>query len=379
MRRRWLARQAVNFLLWTLFAVYMALQEHYNALVMGQPMAWGRTFRAEFAYAYLWALLTPVIVRLANRFPVDQRGWYRTLPVHLVACALLTAVQKSVFVVLVPPMSPQWRVHDLASLVRIILVGMDYGVLLYGIVLLVHYALEYYSRYQEGRVRGSQLETRLAQAQLQALKMQLQPHFLFNTLHSISTLVQEDPAAAEAMIARLSELLRLSLENNGIQQVPLSKELEFIESYLGIEQIRFEDRMQVRFDIDPETLDAQVPNLILQPLVENAIHHGIGGGSGNQIEIRSRHAEGQLILQVLDNGPGLGDANAAGQPSKGVGLANTRARLETLYGKAHYFVVRSASNGGVEAAISIPFEPPPGSISHDRNRNSKNQDVDCGR
>ena len=250
--------------------------------------------------------------------------------------------------------------------------------MLYGIVLLVHYALKYYARYQEGRVRASQLETRLAQAQLQALKMQLQPHFLFNTLHSISTLVQEDPAAAEAMIARLSELLRLSLENNGVQQVPLSKELEFIESYLGIEQIRFEDRMQVRYDIDPETLDAQVPNLILQPLVENAIHHGIGGGSG-RIEIRSRHAEGKLILQVLDNGPGLGDPNASVQPGKGLGLANTRARLETLYGKAHDFVVRGASNGGVEAAILIPFEPQAGSIPHDRNRNSKNQDADRGR
>jgi len=377
MRRRWLALLALDFSLWSVFAVYMALQEHYNALVIGRPMAWGYSLRAEFAYAYLWALLTPLILWLANRFPVDQRGWYRTLPVHVVACVLLTAVQKTVYIVLVPPMSREWRVHDVASLIRIIMVGMDYGVMLYGIVLLVHYALKYYSHYQEGRVRASQLETRLAQAQLQALKMQLRPHFLFNTLHSISSLVQEDPAAAEAMIARLSELLRLSLESNGVQQVPLSKELEFIESYLGIEQIRFEDRMHVRFDIDPETLDALVPNLILQPLVENAIHHGIGGGSGDRIEIRSRHAEGKLILQVLDNGPGLGHPSACGQPGTGLGLANTRARLETLYGKTHDFVVRTASNGGVEAAIRIPFESPTGSGPHDRN--CQNQNADRGR
>jgi two-component system LytT family sensor kinase len=379
MRRRWLAHLALNFSLWSLFAVYMALQEHYTALIIGKPMAWSYTIRGEFTYAYLWALLTPLILWLARRFPVDQRGWYRVLPVHVAACILLSAVQKSILVFLVPPMSPQWRVHDVASLARIILVGMDYGVMIYGIVLLVHYALTYYAHYQEGRVRASQLETRLAQAQLRALKMQLQPHFLFNTLHSISTLVQEDPAAAEAMIARLSELLRLSLENNGVQQVPLSKELEFIESYLGIEQIRFEDRMQVSFDIEPQTLDAQVPNLILQPLVENAVHHGIGGGMGNRIEIRSRHAEGKLILQVLDNGPGLGDPHASVQPGKGLGLANTRARLETLYGKAHDFVVRSASNGGVEAAILIPFEPQAGSIPHDRNRNCENQNADRGR
>jgi two-component system LytT family sensor kinase len=372
MRRSWVAHQALNFSLWSLFAVYMTLQEHYIALIIGKPMTWWYTIRGEFVYAYLWALLTPLIVWLATRFPVDRRGWYRVVPIHVLACVLLSAVQKTILVALVPPISPEWRVHDVASLVRIILVGMDYGVMLYGIVLLVHYALKYYDHYQEGRVRASQLEARLAQAQLQALKMQLHPHFLFNTLHSISTLVQEDPAAAEMMIARLSELLRLSLENSGVQQVPLSKELEFIESYLGIEQIRFEDRMQVRFDIDPETLDAQVPNLILQPLVENAVHHGIGGGSGDRIEIRSRHADGQLILQVLDNGPGLGDPNVPIQPGKGLGLANTRARLETLYGKAHNFVVRSASNGGVEAAILIPFEPRAGSISDDRNRNCKN-------
>ncbi|MBZ5592170.1 MAG: histidine kinase [Acidobacteriia bacterium] len=367
MLRRWLTRQAVTFLLWSLFAVYMALQEHYTALIVGKPMTWSYTIRAEFIYAYLWALLTPLILWLADRFPVDQHGWYRMAPVHVVSCLALTSIQRSALVLLHPPMSKEWRVHDFASLVRIIIVSLDYGVMLYGIVLLVHYALKYYARYQEGRVKSSQLETRLAQAQLQALKMQLQPHFLFNTLHSIATLVPEDPEAAETMIARLSELLRLSLENNGVQKVPLSKELEFIESYLGIEQIRFEDRMTVKFDIDPETLDAEVPNLILQPLVENAIHHGIGGGSGGRIEIRSRYSEGKLILQVLDDGPGLNDENPSSPSGTGLGLANTRARLETIYGKEHDFVVRSASNGGVEAAILIPFKPQTQPTSHDRN------------
>ena len=333
----------------------MTVEEHYTAIMIGKPMTWSRLIRAEASYAYLWALLTPLIVWLAERFPLDQRRWYRTAPAHALACVVLTAVHKSLHVILSPVMSPEWRVYDLASLARIIWVSIDYGVLLYGIVLLVHYALKYYARYQEGRVRASQLEAELAQAQLQALKMQLQPHFLFNTLHSIATLVLEDPEAAEAMIARLSELLRLSLENHGIQQVPLSKELEFTESYLGIEQIRFEDRMKVKFDISPETLDAQVPNLILQPLVENAVHHGIGGGSG-RIEICSRHREGRLILQVLDNGPGLGDESVSKTCGKGLGLANTRARLERIYGNKHDFVVRTASNGGVEAVIFIPFE-----------------------
>src|SRR6266849_1875780 len=334
----------VIFASWSLFAAFMAVQEHYTAQVMGKPMTWAYTFRAEFTYAYLWAFLTPCILWLAKRFPVDQRNWYRAAPLHATACVLIVAVQKSAYVLLVPAYSPHWQVHDLASWLRSVVVSLDYGVLLYGIVLLIHYAVEYYARYHEGRIKGSQLETRLAQAQLNALKMQLHPHFLFNTLHSISTLVNEDPEAAEAMIARLSELLRISLENTGAQEVPLSQELEFVERYLEIEQIRFEDRLRVRFDIDPQTLDAQVPNLILQPLVENAIHHGIAGASRGCIEIRSRIMEGKLLLQVLDNGPGLSGEVVQSRSGTGLGLANTRARLDALYGKAHDFIVRSASN-----------------------------------
>jgi two-component system, LytTR family, sensor kinase len=359
MRARWWVEWAVIFALWSLFATFMTLQAHYNQQIVGWPITWAHAFRAEFAYAYVWALLTPLILWLARRFRVDRRGWYRVALVHAFACLIIAGVQKTVYVLLVPPMRIEYQPHDLAGFTRSIILTMDYGVMLYGIVLLIHYTLEYYARYQEGRVRASQLETRLVESQLQALKMQLHPHFLFNTLHSISSLVQEDPEAAEAMIARLSELLRLSLENTGAQEVPLSKELEFVERYLEIEQIRFEDRLHVRFDIDPQTLDAHVPNLILQPLVENAIHHGIGAGRGGQIEIRSSVAEGKLHLQVMDDGIGLRGDAAPPRLGSGVGLTNTRARLEAIYGKEHNFVLRDASKGGVEAAITIPFQPHP--------------------
>jgi len=372
---RWVPGIAI-FASWSLFAAFMALEEHYTAQVMGKPMTWGYTFRAEFTYAYLWALLTPCVLWLAKRFPVDQRNWYRAAPLHAAACVLIVAVQKSAYVLLVPPYSTQWRVHDLSSWLRSVMVSLDYGVLLYGIVLLIHYAVEYYARYQEGRIRASQLEARLAQAQLQALKMQLHPHFLFNTLHSISSLVQENPEAAEAMIARLSELLRLSLENTGAQEVPLSTELEFVERYLEIEQIRFCDRLQVRFDIDPQTLDAEVPNLILQPLVENAIRHGILPDCTGLIEIRSRLDGGKLLLQVIDNGPGLSCEKPSSQSGSGVGLSNTRARLTAAYGKEHDFILRAASNGGVEAAILIPPRVPTSVIRHDGN--GKNQDAHRG-
>ena len=376
MRKRSFMRAAVILASWSLFALLMAIQEHYDAQVVHHPRTWGYVFRAEFASACVWAALTPLILWLARRFPVDHRAWYRAAPIHIVAGLAIVVVQRLVYVALVPPSSPEWRIHDLASLTRYILVMMDYGILLYAMVLLIHYAMEYYARYQKGRIRASQLETRLAQAQLQALKMQLHPHFLFNTLHSISTLVQENPEAAEGMIARLSELLRLSLENTGAQEVPLSTELEFIERYLEIERIRFDDRLQVRFDIDPQTLDAEVPNLILQPLVENAIRHGILPDRAGLIEVRSRLTGGKLLLQVIDNGPGLSCEKPSSQPGCGVGLSNTRARLEAAYGKEHDFLLRAASNGGVEAAILIPPRAPSPVVRHDGN--GKNQDAHRG-
>jgi two-component system LytT family sensor kinase len=369
-------RIAIIFAAWSLFAICMAGQEYYSATTGGRRANWSWLLRSELTYSYVWALLTPVILWMARRFPVVRWRWYRAVPLHAAACVVLTCVQKSAFDLLAPRAPGyQPQPHDLKSLWHSILLTMDYGVLLYGIVLLVHYTVEYYDRYQEGRIRASQLEAQLAQAQLQALKMQLHPHFLFNTLHSISTLVQENPEAADAMIARLSELLRLSLENTGAQQVPLSKEIEFVERYLEIEQIRFQDRLQIRFDIDPKTLDAEVPNLILQPLVENAIRHGIGQDRIGRIDIRARFTGAKLLLQVIDNGPGLGVETVSNSVRCGLGLANTRARLEAIYGKEHNFVVRDASNVGVEAAILIPPRPPAEPlVPHDWN--GKNQDAD---
>ena len=376
MRKRRFVRAAVIIASWSLFALLMAVQEHYDAQAVHRPRTWRYVFRAEFASAYVWAALTPLILWLAQRFPVDHHAWYRAAPVHVMASLAIVIVQRLAYVALVPPSSPEWRIHDPASLTRYILVMMDYGILLYAMVLLIHYAVKYYARYQEGRIRASQLETRLAQAQLQALKMQLHPHFLFNTLHSISSLVQENPDAAEAMIARLSELLRLSLENTGLQEVPLRTELEFVERYLEIEQIRFDDRLQVRFDIEPQTLDAEVPNLILQPLVENAIRHGILPDRAALIQICSRLTGGKLLLKVVDNGPGLSCENPSSLAGCGVGLSNTRARLAAAYGKEHDFILRAASNGGVEAVILIPPRAPSPVVRHDGN--GKNQDVHRG-
>jgi two-component system LytT family sensor kinase len=229
-------------------------------------------------------------------------------------------------------------------------------------IVLVAHAVAYYRRFRERQLRASQLEAQLANARLQALKSQLQPHFLFNTLHSISALMLTDVPSADKMMTRLSDLLRMSFEDVGTQVTTLSREIEFVNVYLEIEQIRFEDRLNIIFDIAPDTLDAEVPHLLLQPLVENALRHGILRlSSGGEIRIAARHDAHGLHLLIRDNGPGLANSNAL--PSEaGLGLKATRERLETMFGKAQTFEVHSPAEGGVEAWVRIPFrlhEVPP--------------------
>jgi LytS/YehU family sensor histidine kinase len=203
-----------------------------------------------------------------------------------------------------------------------------------------------------GAVHASRLETELARAQLQALRTQLQPHFLFNTLHAISSLMDEDVRAARRMIARLADLLRTTLDTRDQQEVTLLRELETLQLYLDIERERFSDRLRVDLMVHPETLEARVPNLMLQPLVENAIRHGIAPlHAGGQITVSAARDEESLVLSVEDDGAGAG----AGQPPEGVGLRNTRARLARLYPNSHELRIERPSEGGFRIQIIIPF------------------------
>jgi LytS/YehU family sensor histidine kinase len=232
-----------------------------------------------------------------------------------------------------------------------------WNVLAYWAIVACNHALHYYRSYRENEFRTSQLETQLAEAQLQALKMQLQPHFLFNTLHSVSALIHKDPEAADRMITRLGDFLRITLDNAGTQEVTLEKELEFIKCYLEIERVRFQDRMRVSLNIDPGALDALVPNLLWQPILENAIRHGISARSETGfIQIGARRINGRLQLSIKDDGPGIqGGPNGTSLPIERVGLANTRARLRQLYGEDHSFQLRNVTTGGLEVVMEIPF------------------------
>jgi LytS/YehU family sensor histidine kinase len=266
-----------------------------------------------------------------------------------------------------------WLLHvtayqDLTSIPQLyssdILFNLPTGFMSYGTIFLVSYVIDYYRRHKEEELKISRLKAELAEAQLQvteaqlqALKMQLHPHFLFNTLNSISALLDEDVDAADQMLARLGDFLRLTLENSGAQQVTLQEELEFLRCYLEIERVRFHDRLTVNMLIEPETLDVRVPNLILQPIVENAIRHGIVSRiAPGQIEISAKLSGSALQLQVRDNGPGLNlNEVAAGKIKEGLGLANTRARLEQMYGASHRFEMRDAPEGGLQVILEIPL------------------------
>lgn len=219
----------------------------------------------------------------------------------------------------------------------------------------LYFGIRQYRELQEQTARTLKAEALAHQAQLRALRYQLNPHFLFNTLNAISTLVaQQENAAANRMLARLSDFLRLTLESSGAQEVPLSAELDFVKRYLEIEQVRLGERLDVRFHIAPEALAVAVPSLILQPLVENAIRHSIAPReAGGRLEIEARCAAGLLHLEVRDDGPQpTGDLALLGQ---GVGLSNTRARLAQLYGSSHGFELRVAEVGGLAVIIRLPL------------------------
>jgi sensor histidine kinase YesM len=203
--------------------------------------------------------------------------------------------------------------------------------------------------------RSTRLEAQLSQAELQALRAQLQPHFLFNTLNSISVLLEEDPKAANQMLLHLSDLLRVMTQRTGSPEISLREELDLIRTYLEIEQTRFRDRLTVRFENDPAALDARIPSLLLQPLVENAVRHGVAPRSTpGLIHISTHRNNGSVRILIRDNGPGIPADNSA-RPGHGVGLSNTRARLELLYGKDHRFTLENAPGGGLESLIEIPY------------------------
>jgi len=340
----------------TALAALSATLAYNITIAAGQPLQmWRRLILINGFYWYVWALFAPAIGWLSIRFPLERRRWIRAVPVHLLAVVafstthifLVTAFQ---YLTRAKP----WAMEFTTSLQRAIVQNFDWEMMTYWAIVGVTHALVYYRESQQRTLAAVQLEAKLAAAQLQNLQAQLQPHFFFNTLHAISALMHRDVNAADRMLTRLSDLLRLSLERIGVAEVPLKDEVEFVQKYAEIECTRFQDRLTVTFDIEPETLDALVPNLILQPIVENAIRHGIAPRNGpGHVVVVARRDDDRLSMEVQDDGVGLSEDTFIAM-QKGIGVSNTRARLVHQYGSRHRFEF-SRRPAGLAVRVVIPW------------------------
>jgi two-component system, LytTR family, sensor kinase len=359
--RLWIAL----LLLWTLLALWLAYRAFANQRLRDASAGIPAGVLAQITSWFLLLLVAPLIVIAARRLRLTSRIGLREVSYHTALLGMMTvahgAAYDAVFRTVAtrpPPFS------FLEGVSRAALGAFHLDVLFYIGVLLAAVALDFQQKARDRELRSLELEAQLAQAQITALRMQLNPHFLYNTLNTIAMLVREsDNDRAVRMLAGLGSLLRHVLEDIGRQQVPLSEELEFIQRYLDIEGLRFEDRLRVRIDVEPGLFDTLVPNLILQPLVENAIRHGIARlGTARRVHITAKQHHGRILLSVRDDGPGLGE-DAGSARRAGVGLENTRGRLHRLYGADGRLEVRDAAGGGVIAVVSFPLERAPREVA----------------
>jgi two-component system, LytTR family, sensor kinase len=352
--QQWPVRLGLIWGVWTVVAFFFATQVYMLYYREEKPVPFTRALFVEGVGCFLWALATPFVLWLARRLRIERSNWRRRVPLHFViGLGLISTLMTIDYVVY---MFGTGRPANLTLLHigQFLIYNIDRWLLTYWVLVLSSHAFNYYKGFRKGELNAARLRTQLAQSQLEALKMQLHPHFLFNTLHSISALLNKDVEGARTMITRLGDFLRLTLENSGAQEVPLQQEIEFLNGYLEIERIRFQDRLVTNVDIDPSVLDVRVPNLILQPIVENAMRHAIAMNSQRgRIEIVAAPRNGMLRIEIKDNGPGMPRISAPGNPKHGVGLANTRARLERLYGSNHRLEFVNEP-GGFVVTIEIP-------------------------
>ena len=348
---------------WTLLGLTFASLSHAVAVADGRPFDASYSYPKNLCLSLIWAALSPLVFRWTRRFPVDLRpsGW-RNLLAHVPSLVAFSAVHHAAYVAAIWWLlgGPQGghRHDSVFDLYRAFFAAtLPTNVLLYALVVIGSQALLNYEGRRAAEASEAKLRAQLAEARLRVLKMQLHPHFLFNTLHSINSLVTEDPAGASQMIARLGDFLRLTLEQSDRQLVTLGEEVEFLRCYLDIERLRFEDRLTVEFDVEHGAASVQVPHLILQPIVENAIRHGVAPRAGpGHIRVAARRANGSLRLEVKDTGPGLAPAASKKEAGAGVGLSNVRARLEQLYAGRHRFELAGGEGGGLSVTLELPLD-----------------------
>ena len=360
MVRPWLPPARWVFGAATLLGISSTLQAYrLTTLNLKTPdIGFGDLLILNLAYWYIPAALTRPIFRLAHRLRLANRHWSLAVALHALAAVgyslMHLAGMMSVRGLLWPDAGKPIEYAWTSFVQRLYFQNLDWSLMTYSTVVGVSYAVAYYRESQTRALREAHLETRLMETRLRTLEAELHPHFLFNTLHAISTLVHSKPDAADRMISRLSDLLRLTFDRTGAPRISLHEELEFLQKYLEIEQTRFQDRLTVEYEIDPHALDCEVPRMILQPLVENAIKHGLSPKPGQGlIRVSAHRRADRLAVEVRDNGVGLND-RARARLHSGVGLSNTRDRLECLYGDAHRLEFSDGSQG-LTVRLEIPF------------------------
>jgi two-component system LytT family sensor kinase len=348
---------SIVFLAATVLGLFSSLIAWQFTVSLGNRSTnWRTLVILNTSYWYLWALFTPAIIWLSQHFRFELQGLWRALAVHLPSVLVFSLTHIATMT------GVQWwfaraqgrGFNWWSEVQRSALLNFDWEMMTYWAIVGLSHAVLYYRESRDRALRTSQLETLLVEAQLKALQQQLHPHFLFNTLHAISALMHRDVEAADRTLMRLSDLLRLTLEHIGQHEIPLQAELDFLGKYLQIEQTRFADRLIVRFDVQPETLDTMVPNLILQPLVENAIKHGVARKSGpGHIDISTRREGDKLRMEVRDDGVGLSE-DALTALQKGIGVSTTRARLQHLFGADYRFEFHRHA-AGLAVVVAIPW------------------------
>jgi two-component sensor histidine kinase len=344
------------FAAWTLIAAFDIGKRFVESHMYGRTLNLSEIL-LNLESAWVWTLFTPLIFFLAERYPIQRAHWARRLALHIAFSFAVAALDSLLDSLICPLLAarPDWPFARWFWGESFINVYSYFATLAAGL------AIRFYRLYHDRRLRVSKLETELAVTKLRALEMRLRPHFLYNALHTIGGLVRtEQGPAAVRMIAGLGELLRHTLREDDAQEVPLSRELELTFRYLDIEQARFGDRLQVEMQIGPETANAHVPSLLLQPLVENAVRHGVESNTGSgQVVVRVYRDGDALCLDVQDSGQGPRDEHMG----SGIGLSTTRARLEQLYGREHKLELELAASGGALASVRIPFHTSPTEIA----------------
>lgn len=353
--RPW-ARRLLILAAWTVPAILFAVLSHARLVAVGEESSLWVRLADHLASWYTWAALAPGIVWLGRRYRLDRTPRARNYSIHVLAGLIVALVHSAVatFASITLFREPVTWAHWYETYIRWLAWSSPWSLVIYWIVMAVSYAFDYYGRARDARVRAAELESRFSRAQLDALQQQLQPHFLFNTLNSISVLMQKgDVPASTAMLNRLSELLRYVLRRDGQQEIRLADELEFVRKYLEIEQARFGERLQVEYRIKPDALDSRVPSFLLQLLVENSIRHGIASKAGvGSVTISATRENGHLRMVVEDNGVGL-EAEGREEPG-GIGIRNARQRLSLLYGDAYRLDLTNREPAGTVAILEIP-------------------------